>query len=182
MNRYLLTLLAFMAGAAMPTLAETVIHTKDGRALRVAVNADEIARIEFVASPTPPPLPPPPPPTPKAPTAAVPAFLQTLLSGHERAGEAWGNSGGRWKFTLKIASFDRATGGIVGQIAWPSLSSVHRIRGKLTGDKLTFSEVEAIRAGGAHLNVAYTFTIGKSSADGTWVDNGDKSRGGAKFE
>jgi len=174
MNCRITTILAIVVGTAMPTFAETVIHTKDGRTIRVPVEANEIARIEFVATPT------PIPPTP--PTAGQPAFLQTLVNGGERTGEAWGDSGGRWKFTLKITSYDRATGALVGQITWPSLSSVHRVRGTLTGNKLTFTEVEAIRPGGAHLNVAYTFTLGKNSATGTWVDNGDKSRGGATVE
>ena len=51
----------------------------------------------------------------------------------------------------------------------------------MAGTSLTFTETEAIRAGGAHLNVAYTFTLAQSSATGSWVDNGDKSHGGAKF-
>jgi hypothetical protein len=46
---------------------------------------------------------------------------------------------------------------------------------------LTFTETEAIRAGGAHLNVAYAFTLSQSSATGTWIDNGDRSHGRAKF-
>ena len=174
MNRHIAMILAIAVGTAIPSFAETVIYTKDGRTIRVPVEANEIARIEFVATPT------PIPPTP--PTAGQPAFLQTLVNGGERSGEAWADSGGRWKCTLKITSYDRATGAVVGQITWPSLSSVHRIRGKLAGEKLTFTEVEAIHPGGAHLNVAYDFTLGKNSATGTWVDNGDSSRGGAKIE
>jgi len=176
MNRRITTILALVVGAAIPTFAETVIHTKDGRTIRVPADANEIASIDFVATPT------PPPPAPTPPAASESAFLQILVNGGERTGEAWGDGGGRWKCTLKITSYDRATGAVVGQIDWPSLSSVHRIRGKIAGDKLTFTEVEAIRAGNAHLNVTYTFALGKASATGTWVDNGDKSHGGAKLE
>jgi hypothetical protein len=168
----MIALLAILLGAAVPAFPEMVIHTKDGRAIRVPVEANEIASIEFVSGPA---LPAPPLPTSGA------AFLETLTSGRTLSGEAWGDGGGNWKFELKITSYDPSTGAIVGEITWPSLSSVHRIRGKLVGTSLTFTETEAIRAGGAHLNVAYTFTLSQSSATGTWLDNGDKSHGGAKF-
>ncbi|GBC59728.1 hypothetical protein DENIS_0669 [Desulfonema ishimotonii] len=172
--RYIALLLLFVV--ATPCFSEIAIHTKDGRTVRVQVEADEISRIEFVTT-----APPPAKPI-TAPTPAKPTFIQALLNGKDRPGEAWGDSGGRWNFKLKITSYDRATGYVVGQITWPSLSSVHRVRGKLTGDKLTFTEVEAIRPGGAHLNVSYTFTLGNSSATGRWLDNGDKSHGGAKIK
>ena len=169
MTRGTIALLAVLLAAAVPAFPEMVIHTKDGRTLRVQVEASEIASIEFVSGQS---LP--------APTGGA-AFLPTLTSGKTLAGEAWGNTGGNWKFQLKITSYDPSTGAIVGEISWPSLSSVHRIRGRLAGTSLTFTETEAIRPGAAHLNVAYTFTLAAASATGTWMDNGDKSRGGAKF-
>ena len=169
MTRGTITLLVVLLAAAVPAFPEMVIHTKDGRALRVQVEANEIASIEFVSGQA---LP--------APTGGA-AFLPTLTSGKPLAGEAWNDAGGNWKFQLKITSYDPSTGVVVGEITWPSLSSVHRIRGRLAGTSLTFTEIEAIRPGGAHLNVAYTFTLSQSSATGTWIDNGDKSHGGAKF-
>ena len=169
MTRGTITLLAVLLAAAVPAFPEMVIHTKDGRAIRVPVEANEIASIEFVSGQA---LP--------APTGGA-AFLQTLASGKTLSGEAWGDAGGNWKFELKITSYNPSTGVVVGEITWPSLASVHRIRGKLVGTSLTFTETEAIRPGGAHLNVAYTFTLAQSSATGTWIDNGDKSRGGARF-
>jgi hypothetical protein len=36
---------------------------------------------------------------------------------------------------------------------------------------------EAIKPGGAHLNVVYTTRISSNAAKGTWVDRGDKSTG-----
>jgi hypothetical protein len=150
---------------ANPAFAETVIHTKDGRTIKVPVEANEIARIEFVAGQN----------------EEIPSFLQTLTTGKERSGEAWAGSG-RWKFGLKITSYDRSTGVVGGEISWPSLSSVHRIEGKVTGEKLTFTEVEAIQAGSAHLNVTYVFTLGKKDATGTWVDNRTKDHGEAKIK
>ena len=169
MTRGTITLLAVLLAAAVHAFPEMVIHTKDGRAIRVQVEANEIASIEFVSVQA---LP--------VPTGGA-AFLPTLTSGKTLAGEAWGDAGGNWKFQLKITSYDPSTGAIVGEITWPSLASVHRIRGKLAGTSLTFTETEALRPGGAHLNVAYTFTLSQSSATGTWIDNGDKSHGGAKF-
>jgi hypothetical protein len=169
MTRGTITLLAILLAAAVPAFPEITIRTKDGRAIRVQVEASEIASIEFGSSQVPSP-----------PTSSV-SFLQTLASGKTLSGEAWGDTGGRWEFRLKITSYDEFTGAIVGEITWPSLSSVHRVRGKLAGSSLTFTEVEAIRPGGAHLNVAYTFTLSQSSATGTWVDHGDKSHGGAKI-
>ena len=169
MTRGTIALLVILLVAAIPAFPEMVIHTKDGRTIHVQVEANEIANIEFVSSSSSP----------------VPnlggAFLTTLTSGKPLSGEAWGDAGGNWKFELTITSYNQSTGAIVGEITWLSLSSVHRIRGSLAGTSLTFTETEAIRPGGAHLNVAYTFTLGSTSATGTWVDNGDKSHGGAKF-
>ena len=169
MTRVTIALLAVLLAATVPAFPEMVIHTKDGQTLRVQVEASEIASIEFVSGQA---LP--------VPTGGA-AFLPTLTSGKTFSGEAWGDGGGNWKFELKITSYNPSTGAIVGEITWPSLASVHRIRGRLAGTSLTFTETEALRAGGAHLNVAYTFTLGSTSATGTWVDNGDKSHGGAKF-
>ncbi len=168
MTRTVITLLAFLLAATVPAWSEMVVRTKDGRTLRLQVEANEIASIEFVSGQT-------------SATPSGGAFLPTLTSGRTFAGEAWGDGGGRWNFQLKITSYNPSTGAIVGEITWPSLSSVHRIRGTLAGSRLTFTETEAIRPGGAHLNVAYTFTLGSASATGTWLDNGDKSHGGAKF-
>jgi len=42
---------------------------------------------------------------------------------------------------------------------------------------MNFKEEEAIKRGGAHLNVVYTTRISSNNARGTWVDQGDKSTG-----
>lgn len=163
-----ISIFVVLLGITIPAFAELAIHTKDGRTIKVPVDANEIARIEFVAQ------------KPDAPVE--PAFLKTIISGKERSGEAWTASGSRWRFGLKITSFDGSTGAFSGQIVWPSLSSIHRIQGNVAGDKLSFTEVEAIQAGSAHLHVSYVFTLGKNDANGTWVDNGDRSRGEAKIK
>jgi hypothetical protein len=112
-------------------------------------------------------------------------FLQTLTSGSTLSGEAWetqGPRGGRrWPFQVKVTSYDPGTGAIVGELTWPTLSSVHRIRGLLAGTTLTFTETEAIQPGSAHLNVSYDLTVGQSSADGTYNDHTDNTSGGAKL-
>ena len=64
-----------------------------------------------------------------------------------------------------------------GELTWKTLSSIHLIRGTLNGSKLTFKEEEAIKPGGAHLNVVYTTRISSNGAKGTWVDQGDRSTG-----
>lgn len=163
---------AILLAVAIPAWSEIVIHTKSGKVIRVQVDASEIASIEF--SPTAAPPPPPPPPSGGS-------VFQSLANGKTVSGEARGDKGGYWPFQLKITSYDPSTGAIVGQITWSSLSSVHRVKGTLAGTKLSFTETEAIRAGSAHLNVAYTFTLATATASGSWVDNGDKSHGSAKI-
>ncbi len=90
-----------------------------------------------------------------------------LLDCSARAGEK------TWPCKVRITSFDRSSGAIVGELTWSTLSSVHRIRGKLAGNSLSFTETEAIRAGGAHLNVEYTLTIAGGAVSGSWVDRSD---------
>jgi hypothetical protein len=51
------------------------------------------------------------------------------------------------------------------------------VRGTLQGNQLRFTEVEAMRAGGAHLNVDYTMTIGTGRAEGRYVDRNDGGSG-----
>ena len=112
-------------------------------------------------------------------------FLQTLTSGNTLSGEAWEiqgpRNGRKWPFKVKITSYDPDTGAIVGEITWPTLSSVHRIRGTLAGTSLNFTETEAIQPGSAHLNVSYALTVSQSSADGTYADHTDNTNGGAKL-
>ena len=84
-----------------------------------------------------------------------------------------------WPFKVRVTSYSAGSGDLVGELTWTSLSSTHRVRGKLVGSSLTFTEVEAIRAGSAHLNVAFTFTISGSGAKGSWVDHADRSTGEA---
>ena len=80
-------------------------------------------------------------------------------------------------FTIRITDYNKTTGSLVGEITWKTLNSIHLIRGTLNGSKLTFTEEEAIKPGGAHLNVVYTTRISSNAAKGTWVDRGDKSTG-----
>jgi hypothetical protein len=78
-----------------------VVRPRDGRTLRLQVEANEIASIEFVSGPAHP-----------AATGGT-AFLPTLTSGKTLAGEASGDSGGNGKFQLKITSHDPTMGAIV---------------------------------------------------------------------
>lgn len=103
-------------------------------------------------------------------------FTSSFTGGTTLTGEA--HAGGRtWPFKIRITSHAAAGGAIVGEITWPSLNSVHRIKGKLSGNNLTFEETEAIRAGSAHLHCTYAMTLNATGAKGTWLDPSDNARG-----
>ena len=85
--------------------------------------------------------------------------------------------GGRtWPCRFRLVRVD-AGGTLEGVLEWPSLGSVHRVRGSVKGNQVRFTEVEALTAGRAHLNVDYTMTIAGGRADGRYVDRGDGSGG-----
>ena len=105
--------------------------------------------------------------------------VQILTSGEVLSCQARDGRDGRlWPCKIQITSHDASTGAIAGELTWPTLSSVHRIQGKLSGNSLTFTETQAIRKGSAHLNVAYTMTVSPGAATGSYLDHGDNSRGG----
>jgi hypothetical protein len=99
-----------------------------------------------------------------------------FISGKVHSGKAF-QGRKSWPFTIRITDYNKTTGSLVGEITWKTLNSIHLIRGTLNGSKLTFTEEEAIKPGGAHLNVVYTTRISSNAAKGTWVDRGDKSTG-----
>ena len=103
-------------------------------------------------------------------------FSSSFTGGTALSGEAHAN-GRVGPFKIRITNHTPANGAIIGEITWSSLSSVHRIRGKLSGATLTFEETEAIRAGGAHLHCTYSMTVSATGAKGTWIDPADNSRG-----
>lgn len=88
-------------------------------------------------------------------------------------------TGKEWPCVFRITSRDAATGAIEGEIRWTTLGAVHRIEGRLSGDRLTFTETEAIQAGSAHLKVAYTMTVSGTAATGTYADPVDGGKGTA---
>jgi len=112
-------------------------------------------------------------------------FVDKLLKGELISGEAQETEGPRnnrtWSFTIRITNYDAATGNVVGEITWPTLNSVHRIRGKLFGSTLEFVETEAIKAGRAYLNVSYKLSLSDGSASGTYFDPKEKTRGSVRM-
>lgn len=108
-------------------------------------------------------------------------LINRLISGESLSCEAQETQGPRgakiWPCTIEITSYDPASGTIMGAITWSTLGSINRIRGSLSGEVLEFMETEAIRAGGAHLNVSYTVSLSTEGASGTYFDNGEKSSG-----
>jgi len=73
---------------------------------------------------------------------------------------------------VKIESIDSATGNFSGEVSWPSLNSIHRIEGRISGNTITFKEVSHIKKGSAHLNCEYALVIDGGSVDGRWVEPG----------
>lgn len=103
-------------------------------------------------------------------------WLDGFTSGKVHNGKAFQGSKS-WPFTIRITDYNKTTGALVGELTWKSLNSIHLIRGTINGSKLTFKEEQAIKRGGAHLNVVYTMQISNKDAKGTWIDQGDKSTG-----
>ncbi|MEQ1606098.1 MAG: tetratricopeptide repeat protein [Pyrinomonadaceae bacterium] len=134
------------------------------------------------ATPTPTPR-----PTPKPTPVTIPSskFATRLIQGEAMSGEARETQGPRgnksWPFTLRITSYDPATGSVEGEISWPSLQSVHRVRGNFSGNTLELTEKEAIKAGQAHLNVDYTINVTDSGATGTYSDHADNTEGSVRM-
>ncbi len=103
-------------------------------------------------------------------------WVDGFISGKVHSGKAFQGSKS-WPFTIRITDYNKTTGSFVGELTWNTLNSIHLIRGTLNGSKMNFKEEEAIKRGGAHLNVVYTTRISSNNARGTWVDQGDKSTG-----
>lgn len=79
-------------------------------------------------------------------------------------------SGKSWPVKVKIVSYNQSTKSVEGEIEWPSLNSVHKIVGSLTGSQFTFKEVGYIKQGSANLNCQYTTTLSDNKISGTWTD------------
>jgi hypothetical protein len=118
-----------------------------------------------------------------APAADAAAQASRLLSGKTFSGQAVEGSGPRrgraWPFEIR---FGGTAGAVTGELTWPTLNSVHRVSGALSGQTLRFTEVSAIRAGSAHLRCSYTLTLSGNRASGTYVDPNDGSSGTASID
>ncbi|TAN43817.1 MAG: hypothetical protein EPN22_09075 [Nitrospirae bacterium] len=114
------------------------------------------------------------------------SLVDLLKRGETVSGEVQEQHGTRkgkvWSYTMRITSYDASSGTIVGEMTWLALGSINRIRGRLTGNTLEFTETEAIRAGSAHLNVSYTMKVSQNEASGSYNDHGDNSGGSAKLK
>ncbi|MBK6589568.1 MAG: tetratricopeptide repeat protein [Acidobacteria bacterium] len=165
-------------------VATVIVRDKNGIELGRASNSFDVSVSQAdldqrpKATPTPTPKP-TPKPTPVVITASK--FATKLIQGEPMSGEARETQGPRgnrtWPFTLRITSYDPATGLVVGEITWPSLQSVNRVRGNFSGNTLALTETEAIKAGSAHLNVGYTIVISESGATGKYSDHADNTEG-----
>jgi len=80
--------------------------------------------------------------------------------------------GGVWKANLRFTAYDPASGNLEGELAWPSLNSIHRIAGRMMGNQIFFKEVDYIKRGSAHLNCEYTARYKHGVIIGQWVEPG----------
>lgn len=104
-----------------------------------------------------------------------------IESGKVYAGVAKSAKTGKsWPFEIQFDRLDeRDPGRLWGQVAWPSLRSVHTLDARLAGGTITFTEVEAVERGKANLAVRYEGKIlgaaGERRAEGTYADpKGDR--------
>lgn len=96
--------------------------------------------------------------------ALLTSSLSRFLSGDSRSGNEV------WPMRLRLGSFDKSTGHVVGQVDWPSLNASHKIVGDVVGNTFVFKETEFIKRGNAILNCVYTLTASSpSTLDGTYA-------------
>ncbi len=114
-------------------------------------------------------------PAPPTVSSAQDDLATTLLSGRIFLCQAVAAQGsGSWPGSIK---FSGTPGAVTGELTWTTLNSVHRIAGSLSGTTLRFTEVSAINAGSAHLNVSYALTLAKQRYFiGEYVDGADVGR------
>ena len=97
------------------------------------------------------------------------------------SGEVRSTKGGVRKANLRFTAYDPASGNLEGELAWPSLNSIHRIAGSMTGNRIYFKEVDYIKRGSAHLNCEYTARYKHGVIIGQWVEPGD-DQGNFQFQ
>jgi hypothetical protein len=95
-----------------------------------------------------------------------------LKSGTVLQGEATDKKGSKFPSTIRLTGVSEPTGDFVGEITWPSLSSVHKIEGRIKGSTVVFKETAAIKAGQAHLNCEYAFVFDGHELQGRWIEPG----------
>ena len=75
----------------------------------------------------------------------------------------------RYPMQVRIASYDRSSNSVTGEVEWPTLNAVHRIEGSLVGRTLIFREVAHIKKGEAGLGCVYELQIeDERSLAGMW--------------
>ncbi len=93
-----------------------------------------------------------------------------------------------WPCLMEIKDFNDKTGEFKGQIEWTSLDAIHEIKGKLSEDKLVFTETKYIKRGNAILGCVYTFDL-KEEANkkgkkiiGKWISSSSGGSGKVELE
>jgi hypothetical protein len=103
-------------------------------------------------------------------------FVEKMTSGKKLHCEAKDRASGQtWKCIFVMSKYDPDTGNFTGDLAWPSLDSLHHISGKFTGTKMTFREDRKIKAGSANMGTYVMPTFNEAGAGGTFKDSGGYS-------
>jgi len=84
-------------------------------------------------------------------------------------GESVDKKGVKFPSTIRIISIDNSSGDFIGEIAWTSVNSVHKIVGRIAGNTVVFKETEYIKKGRAVLNCEYAFVYDGKTLQGRWV-------------
>lgn len=105
--------------------------------------------------------------------AAASAYAaDTITAGTVLEGFVLDKKERKYPMVVTIAAVDNATGKLEGNVSWTSLNSVHRIEGRVEGNRLTFKEVSYIKRGSAHLNCEYALVLDGGSLEGSWAEPG----------
>jgi hypothetical protein len=96
----------------------------------------------------------------------------TLASGSVLQGEVIDRKGSKFPSQIRIVAVNDQTGDFVGEVAWTSLNSVHKIEGRIKGNTIVYKETMYIKQGSAHLNCEYALVYDGQSLQGRWVEPG----------
>jgi hypothetical protein len=97
------------------------------------------------------------------------SFVDKLTGGQKLHCEAKEKGSGRtWPCIFVISKYNPSTGAFYGDLAWPSLDSLHHISGNFSGNRMSFKEDRVIKAGSAYRGSYVMNLISERGAGGTY--------------